>query len=202
VELLVVVAILAILASILFPVFARSREKARQIGCASNLRQIGIALRMYRSDNDETNTQASYPFTEQMDADYYWAPFDDTVSPLNGPPGPLGVTYREGAIWPYVKNLSLFRCPTVPDYQLGYGMNNRPEGPSGREDAVIVNGSETLLVFDHESITPPICGILDPRHHQNGSRHNETLNALWCDGHVKAGRGTSVEPWMFSVAGR
>jgi prepilin-type processing-associated H-X9-DG protein len=49
----VVVAIIAILAAILFPVFAKAREKARQISCASNMRQVGIALMMYVQDYDE-----------------------------------------------------------------------------------------------------------------------------------------------------
>ncbi len=45
------IAIIAILAAILFPVFARAREKARQISCANNLDQIGTALRLYAADN-------------------------------------------------------------------------------------------------------------------------------------------------------
>jgi len=53
IELLVVIAIIAILAAILFPVFARAREKARQITCLSNLKQMGIAFFMYTQDYDE-----------------------------------------------------------------------------------------------------------------------------------------------------
>ncbi len=53
IELLVVIAIIALLAAILFPVFAKAREKARQISCASNMRQIGLALLQYIQDNDE-----------------------------------------------------------------------------------------------------------------------------------------------------
>ena len=53
IELLVVIAIIAILAAILFPVFARAREKARQTSCLSNLKQVGLASNMYLQDYDE-----------------------------------------------------------------------------------------------------------------------------------------------------
>jgi prepilin-type N-terminal cleavage/methylation domain-containing protein len=54
IELLVVIAIIAILAAILFPVFAKAREKARMNSCLNNQRQIGIAILMYVQDNEET----------------------------------------------------------------------------------------------------------------------------------------------------
>jgi prepilin-type N-terminal cleavage/methylation domain-containing protein/prepilin-type processing-associated H-X9-DG protein len=54
IELLVVIAIIAILAAILFPVFARAREKARQSTCTSNQRQIAAAAMMFAQDHDET----------------------------------------------------------------------------------------------------------------------------------------------------
>src|SRR5438105_15312315 len=58
IELLVVIAIVAILAAILFPVFAQAREKARQAGCLSNLKQLGLAQSMYTQDYDETLPKA------------------------------------------------------------------------------------------------------------------------------------------------
>ncbi len=54
IELLVVIAIIAILAAILFPVFARAREKARQTTCSSNQRQIALSMTMYAQDHEET----------------------------------------------------------------------------------------------------------------------------------------------------
>lgn len=54
IELLVVIAIIAILAAILFPVFAKAREKARQTKCTSNQRQIALQIQIYTQENDET----------------------------------------------------------------------------------------------------------------------------------------------------
>ena len=53
IELLVVIAIIAILAAILFPVFARAREKARQASCLSNMKQLSLGVIMYTQDYDE-----------------------------------------------------------------------------------------------------------------------------------------------------
>jgi len=60
IELLVVIAIIAILAAILFPVFAQVREKARQTTCASNEKQIGLAIAQYIQDYDETLPLANH----------------------------------------------------------------------------------------------------------------------------------------------
>ena len=54
IELLVVVAIIGILASILFPVFSRARESARRSACLSNMKQIGMGMLQYLQDYDET----------------------------------------------------------------------------------------------------------------------------------------------------
>src|SRR5262249_42711942 len=53
-ELLMVIAIIAILAAILFPVFAQAREKARAVSCLSNARQMGLGVMLYAQDYDET----------------------------------------------------------------------------------------------------------------------------------------------------
>lgn len=60
IELLVVIAIIAILAAILFPVFAQAKEAAKKTGCASNLKQMGVAFALYQADFDD-----AYPNTNE-----------------------------------------------------------------------------------------------------------------------------------------
>jgi prepilin-type N-terminal cleavage/methylation domain-containing protein/prepilin-type processing-associated H-X9-DG protein len=89
IELLVVIAIIAILAAILFPVFAKAREKARAISCLSNEKQIGMALIMYMTDNE-----------------------------MRGPHRNQSTGHRPFELLnPYVQNLGIWDCPS--DISLG-----------------------------------------------------------------------------------
>src|SRR5579883_3046425 len=92
IELLVVIAIIAILAAILFPVFAQARESARQTVCASNVRQIGLAVKMYVQDYDET-----YPLFYAY----------NTQDPTTGARAMAGDAAHKGVeleVLPYAKN--------------------------------------------------------------------------------------------------
>lgn len=80
IELLVVIAIIAILAAILFPVFAKAREKARQATCQSNMRQLLLAIQVYQQDKDN-----------------YFPPAKEVWSVVNFPPNSLQCpTYGKG----------------------------------------------------------------------------------------------------------
>lgn len=91
IEMLVVTAIIALLAAILFPVFARARESARRASCQSNLRQIGLGALQYVQDYDEVLPSPVYGTTRKNSEDYYrW----------------------QDAIYPYVKSTQIYRCPS------------------------------------------------------------------------------------------
>ena len=107
IELLVVIAIIAILAAVLFPVFAKAREKARQASCMSNEKQIGLAIVQYVQDYDET-----LPYND------FW---NGTVD-----------TSWKGVVMPYLKSNEIWICPSntgsaIPDirdsFAISYGAN-------------------------------------------------------------------------------
>ncbi|MEO7719178.1 MAG: DUF1559 domain-containing protein [Capsulimonas sp.] len=97
IELLVVIAIIAILAAILFPVFAKAREKARQTTCTSNMRQIGLGMVQYVQDYDEL-----YP--PVILGGNIWSGCDAA--------NPTACTSWARVIMPYIKSDKVFICPS------------------------------------------------------------------------------------------
>ncbi len=199
IELLVVIAIIAILAAILFPVFARAREKARQTSCLSNVKQMSLGMLMYAQDYDETMMPA-----------------------LTFNCGTPGHVYADRRYWleilePYVKNWQIYRCPSdsspyysggggaiQPFYKTSYGPNLTPMiGQAGSTSTSGVAGclladmerpAEKVMMVESNSIgasglvaVPAWTG--DPNGFGDdvafGARHNNGLNVAYCDGHAK-----------------
>ncbi|HJN18099.1 MAG TPA: DUF1559 domain-containing protein, partial [Armatimonadota bacterium] len=191
VELLVVIAIIVIIAAILFPVFARAREKARQASCSSNLRQLGLALNMYAGDYDERF--------------YVHCPQDLTRS---------GSNCQMIGILPYVRNTQIYACPSfgrnlpmggrthpsgvvLPKVPRSYGFNM---GLDWTNLAQVEYPSECFLMADTTNFggRADCCavGYLAPVPRNNccctrapfghvAPRHNEGANHCFVDGHIK-----------------
>ena len=134
IELLVVIAIIAILAAILFPVFARAREKARQTSCLSNVKQIALAEIMYVQDYDETHGRVYY---------YY-----------EGSGVLTGLKFWPFRLNPYMKNWQIVVCPSEdyfypypsPDgFTASYTLVNISENRAGQSTTSYSGGKRALM---------------------------------------------------------
>jgi len=143
IELLVVIAIIAILAAILFPVYARLKEKAIRTLCLSNCKQLGTAFQSYVDDND-----GRYPADGVYPEDYGWV-----ISPQKE----YNIQVEQGALFPYVRNRDLYICPLqrkkTVDIKLSYTMNGRLRLLS---QSVIKAPSGCLVLIEEAEHT---CGI-------------------------------------------
>ncbi len=208
VELLIVLAILTILAALLFPVFARARERARQIVCLSNDRQLGMGIALYTQDYDE-----------------------------HLPSGTIGTVGQgwAGQTYPYAHNVELYRCPDdVTEeskgdlrFLISYALNCNTAGvplaalaatsatvlafevndsfadvrtpettsPTGRglprdncpEECGKPFGADYYATGNVGGVTPKLSTTVRPY-------HDPTSNYLAADGHIKALRGENVSP--------
>jgi prepilin-type N-terminal cleavage/methylation domain-containing protein len=105
IELLVVIAIIAILVAILFPVFARVREKGRQTSCTSNLSQIAKAFLMYANDHNQMMPVVAWAFR----------------------PVPPDAPLWTAMVSPYVKDMGIYRCPSAANAAYGGHMAGASE---------------------------------------------------------------------------
>ena len=203
IELLVVIAIIAILAAILFPVFAKAREKARAATCQSNAKQLGVAWLQYAQDFDEC-----YP--------PMW---------VDSPSGRWGY---EMQVQPYIKSQQAFLCPSDPAktaavsgwlnaagnfktsyiYNWNVGWNNGAGYGIAMAQCIqpattvvfACGGVQTNAAAPHVTTASPIKSSSWILYYPNDGnvsgtngdwagpaiRHNETSTIAFLDGHVKA----------------
>jgi len=202
IEILIVIAIIGVLAAILFPVFGRVRENARRATCQSNMKQLGLAFTQYTQD-----TGGYQPFPANFQA---WGDGGHWVKGTNGAslaeidPGadgqynwtsPNTADVSSGAIAPYVKNTQVFVCPSTKDGEnkkLTYSMNCALGGISRvrvREASSIV-----LLVDEAETLNDGFFFATDTAETGASGQstdaatraHGGDANLLFVDGHAKS----------------
>jgi prepilin-type processing-associated H-X9-DG protein len=201
-----VIAIIAILAAILFPVFAQAREQARMSACTSNFKQYSSAFMLYLQDYDETLPMwsVSTPYLR----------------------GELGLTTWDLLLQTYIKNFGVARCPSDPypaffefkdgttiwrSYTAPRNILWNPGGGNPRGGlypmklASVLEPANTLLMFEKNQ-GAEVNGWPYPRTRRpSGSwtnadafenwqqvaweRHGDRLNALFVDGHVTTLKG-------------
>ena len=179
IELLVVIAIIAILAAILFPVFARAREKARQTSCLNNVKQLALGAHMYFQDYDERLLHYRHEVPGNTSI-YWWH-----------------------MVAPYLKNAQIFQCPSDSDTTYDYGWNYRYLGWPGRGGtsgsaagalAEITEPAQTICIGEKEGgvvVYPASMDTYWPTYNAP-NRHNEGANYAFCDGHAKWMKGSEA----------
>ncbi|MCE5238781.1 DUF1559 domain-containing protein [bacterium] len=194
IELLVVIAIIAILAAILFPVFAKAREKARQSSCSSNIKQISLGILSYAQDYDEKFPLA---LAGSLTGSFYL--FNELIDP-------------------YIKNAQIWQCPSKKDAlvlsaigkaNLGYSVDIARPMPSGVYRmfgipyAIVGTYSCSLGQIDQPAQTAMMCdvrGSIDTTPNiaiSEDPRHNDGCNYGYADGHVKWERPNPTTPRIY-----
>ena len=224
VELLVILAIIAVVLGLVLSVIVHTRESSWSRTCLSNLKQLGTAFQIYLQDYDGTYPPAirSYPDRSA------WVAMPEPFIRLDRPARP-----EEGSLYPYVRNPEVYICPADPLGQrlrLSYAMNNKlgtyPDVTPNIRDSQIFNHSKTALLVEEPfnphyhstafapgglrcfSPTQPLpchpdricgepyfpCGCLG----QLACRHGgKTTNVLFCDTHVQTYSPGKVQLGMF-----
>ena len=179
IELLVVIAIIAILASMLLPALHSAKDRANQINCASNLKQIGLALHMYMQD------------------------YDERIPPHNDNNGVNPATWRwetaQMLLLPYAGGSEeVLHCPedsgwTAPGPTAGgrwwsYALNGCCGYNAQTRDSSFEDPVNTIVFLDCSEGDGGMEGNDDRPYqdplHAGFIRHNSGLNALFYDGHV------------------
>jgi len=212
IELLVVIAIIAILAAILFPVFAKAREKARQSSCLSNVKQIMLGVLQYCQDYDE-----NLP----IGTSYWYAPDGGGAASRTDP-----MPWSE-ELTPYIKNTQIFACPSDSNPQmtvstwpnnpktLSYCANMCFEQFGFQKIGTLTDAAKYVFMWDSESwnsywYQPTDTSLAATSYRPWLSaawRHNDGCNMGFLDGHGKwvsstgmqggiSGRALSFNPYI------
>jgi prepilin-type processing-associated H-X9-DG protein/prepilin-type N-terminal cleavage/methylation domain-containing protein len=203
-EVLTVTAILAILGGILYPVFARAREAARQSSCGSNVKQISVALLLYSEDYDQVTIRDRFTRADGTGYSWVWA--------LN--------PYIRKPVWtcPSDRNPQDSWDGSATDPAVSYGYNYL--FLNGVPLATVQKPDATVAVLDsggynaagqaqlQGSIVNPTLAALSPAQMASGYvstggqyRHSQNANVGYLDGHVKAHKAGLVEQKALDESG-
>jgi prepilin-type N-terminal cleavage/methylation domain-containing protein len=207
VELLAVIATIAILAALLLPVLGKAKIKAQRANCHSNLHQLGLAWEMYHIDNNGRLVE-SYPVNNKN----AWI-LGDMRSPTEAENPDL---IRQGKLFPYNTSVALYRCPTDKGVQVdgrrlktvrSYAMNSFmgardlalgyiPRSADGyvmffAKDSEIRRPAETWVLLDEDErsindgffVTDPTARVWVDFPAISQHRHNYSYALNFADGH-------------------
>ncbi|AHF91799.1 N-terminal cleavage protein [Opitutaceae bacterium TAV5] len=193
VELLAVITIIGVLAAIILSVISRVRESARNAQCISNLRQIGVAARLYADEHKGLSSQTTGRpyFYEALWPCAYSVPIRNNTAGQNELPNNLTGT--------------IFECPKAKDDieppRRSYGINNLLSPTVTITDST---GTDRKLIQVHRVEVPAKAAFFGDSLKSSGlsnqgtnqtwnERHSGKMNVCFVDGHVAAVRVTGTE---------
>jgi len=162
IELLVVIAIIASLAALLLPVLRKAKEAGRGTACLSNLHQIGLALQIYVSDNNNR-----LPVMR------------DKLMETNSPPTNAPQATVDFVLQNYLGNTNVLRCPSDPKFFAETGSSYAWNSLLNGQDA------ERLQVFGIKFNPHQIPIFFDKEGFHAARGRGKEVNYLYADGHIK-----------------
>ena len=193
IELMVVIAIIGILISLLLPAVSRIRENARRMNCASNLRQIGLAVKQYAADNEE-----KFPCTWANSWDAYVVPADGDGNDS------LSLIYDN-----YCDSAKVFSCPSDPsDWEQIQAAGETPAAGTWQDSWLSysfdirhtdTHKSGVVILADKTQVAHGTAGVgTNSKNHQEDGQ-----NMLYLDTHVEWDlddyAGSALEPAGASI---
>ncbi|OGV38042.1 MAG: hypothetical protein A2020_09880 [Lentisphaerae bacterium GWF2_45_14] len=196
IELLMVISIIALLASILFPALNKAKAKVREISCSSNLRQVGVAISSYLSDNNLWLPGAKEavwenPYTQSWTCKIWPYMYNTALSADNDFEAKTG---RDNNVFTCpatrISNLEtiLYPGPTGNSNKISYGLNTGPRDS-------YISYSETLPTYFPNATKPAQWAMVVESSYYPGCKqlyfglyglipHQKFMNSLYGDGHV------------------